>query len=75
MTDFEIPQESKYLISYLGFSFGKVIEITLTDKYNNKEICNAFRCSKNVMEKINVSADTLETISLNICKNCVRKFD
>jgi hypothetical protein len=40
----------------------------------NKEICNAFGCSKNATEKISVSAGTFGTISLDLCNNCVKKF-
>jgi hypothetical protein len=40
----------------------------------NKDICNAFGCTKNATEKINVSAGSFGTISLNLCKNCVTLF-
>lgn len=44
------------------------------DKEINKEICNAFGCSKNATKKINVSAGTFGKISLNLCNNCVNLF-
>ena len=40
----------------------------------NKEICNAFGCSKNATEKIKVSAGTFGAISLNLCSTCIKKF-
>jgi hypothetical protein len=40
----------------------------------NKEICNAFGCSKNATEKINASAGIYGIISLSLCKNCISKF-
>jgi hypothetical protein len=40
----------------------------------NKEICNAFGCSKNATEKINVSAGTFGIISLDLCSDCVSNF-
>ena len=46
----------------------------LISKEINKEICNCFGCSNNATEKINVSAGTFGTISLDLCNNCVRKF-
>jgi hypothetical protein len=50
----------------------------MTDQYNSKQIikdiCNAFGCSNSATEKINVSAGTFGTISLDLCNNCVAKF-
>jgi len=50
-----------------------MIKSTLSNQIN-KEICNAFGCYKNATEKINVSAGTFGTISLNLCNNCIGLF-
>ncbi len=40
----------------------------------NKNICNAFGCSKKATEKINVSAGKFGVISLDFCNNCIGNF-
>ena len=45
------------------------------NKLDNKDICNAFGCSKSATKKVNVSAGTFGTISLMLCSMCVKKFD
>ncbi len=38
MTYFKIPEDFKYLISNIGLSNNRILYITFSDKYNNKEI-------------------------------------
>ncbi len=45
------------------------------NKLDNKNICNAFRCSKGATEKIDVNAGIFGTISLSLCSVCVKKFN
>jgi hypothetical protein len=40
----------------------------------NKDICNAFGCSNNAVEKIDVDAGKFGIISLDLCINCIKKF-
>lgn len=51
---------------------------TSTIKYNNergnKDICDAFGCSKQANNKIDVNAGTYGTIALNFCTECAVKF-
>lgn len=43
-------------------------------KLNNKEICNAFGCFENALEKVDIDVGTFGTISLNFCSQCAKKF-
>jgi hypothetical protein len=36
--------------------------------------CDAFGCLKESTEKIDVNAGVFGTITLHVCKNCIRKF-
>ena len=46
----------------------------IISKEINKDICNAFGCSQDATEKINVSAGKFGTISLSLCNNCITLF-
>ena len=43
-------------------------------KLNNKEICNAFGCYKNATEKVDIDVGKFGTILVNLCSECVKKF-
>jgi hypothetical protein len=43
-------------------------------QFTNKEICNAFGCYEIATTRIYVSVRD-KKISLDVCKNCVHKFD
>jgi hypothetical protein len=83
MIDFEIPEESKYLISYMGFADGGILEITFTDKYNKKKLSLPFNVKdiskslnhiKKKIEKIlpGISNEETNEIENIICSNIVK---
>jgi len=37
-------------------------------------VCDGFGCSKKPTENIELHAGTFGTISLNLCKSCLKKF-
>lgn len=38
------------------------------------DLCNAFRCSENPIEKIDINVVKFGTISLSVCSQCIKKF-
>ena len=44
------------------------------ENLSNKDICNAFGCSDQATETIDVSAGKFGTISLKVCSTCLKKF-
>jgi hypothetical protein len=52
MTDFIIPNEVKYLISFVEYLDNKAIKIVYDNKYNNKETISSFNV-ENISNSIN----------------------
>jgi hypothetical protein len=40
----------------------------------NKDICNAFGCSQEATEKVNIDVGIFGTITLDVCQFCINKF-
>ncbi len=83
MIDFQIPEESKYLISHMGFTHGRIMKITFTDKYNKKELILPFTIrdvskSLNQIEKqierkiLGISNEEINEIEDIICLNLTK---
>ena len=43
-------------------------------KDTNKQICDALGCTENATKEIIVNAGKFGTVSLSVCKKCIRKF-
>jgi hypothetical protein len=48
--------------------------INQDNRLSHDKFCYAFGCSNEASEKINVSAGTFGTITLNLCTKCVKIF-
>jgi|SRR3954451_9641897 hypothetical protein len=86
MTNFKIPGDFKYSISNIGLSNNRILDITFSDKYDNKEISlhfdlkdisNPLDIEKKSLEKTiqDITIEELDNIENIICSNIVEFCD
>jgi hypothetical protein len=57
------------------YSLDQAISSSRTVKNFSKHTCEAYGCSNGATKRIIVSVGNLGDIDLNLCKNCVLKFN